>query len=188
MRATTLPLLVRSSRDTQRLRAARVAPFGQKGPQTRSAARNLCRPKSSARDGTSWSPPRQRDDRRRPHSTAALSPARWRICGDAEDESARWHWSPRNRTAALDDRRFAPRVARPLYRPGGCQPSPPEQRCISIGRGAGTRRRARCVPAARDRATGTCPIASRGRARRPNRCGRRRRPGTRRRSCRGPRA
>jgi hypothetical protein len=67
--------------------------------------------------------------------------------------------------------------------------SPPQDALpISTDRGDGTRPRCRCVPAARDPATGTCPTASRDRARTQSRCGRRRRSRVRRRLCRGPRA
>jgi hypothetical protein len=78
----------------------------------------------------------------------------------------------RGRELWLRDRLCAPGGAAALQS-GQVSPSPPEVALlISTDRGDGTRPRCRCVPAARDPATGTCPTASRDRARTQSRCGR----------------
>jgi hypothetical protein len=93
------------------------------------------------------------------------------------------------RTGVRTDDRGAPPVAVAALQSGQVSPSPLEDALpISTDRGDGTRPRCRCVPAARDLATGTCPTASQDRARTPSRCGTRRRRRVRRRLCRGPRA
>ena len=60
-------------------------------------------------------------------------------------------------------------------------------RCWRAGR-PHPRTRSRCARVARGRATGTCPKGRPARAHTPSRCGRRRRPRARRRSCRALRA
>ena len=102
--------------------------------------------------------------------------------GQQRHDCERWRTSEAQTVGCAEECRVAT-VLDHLLRPHGAMSG----LNVSHGRtcrGGATTCPCRCAPWARDRATGTCPKARRVRAHRRSRCGRRRRPRARTRSCR----